>query len=74
MSASALRGMPLIERYRDFLPVTDATPIISMGEGATPLVPLTKLSECLDLDVHVKLEGLNPTGSFKDRGMCFAMS
>jgi threonine synthase len=66
--------MPLIERYRDFLPITDATPVISMGEGATPLVPLTKLSECLELDVHVKLEGLNPTGSFKDRGMCFAMS
>jgi threonine synthase len=66
--------MPLIERYREFLPVTDATPVISMGEGATPLVRLDALSECLELDVHVKLEGLNPTGSFKDRGMCFAMS
>lgn len=74
MSTAALRGMPLIERYRDFLPVTDATPVISMGEGATPLVRLGKLSECLELDVHVKMEGLNPTGSFKDRGMCFAMS
>jgi len=74
MTASALRGTPLIERYREFLPMTDATPVISMGEGATPLVRLDKLSECLELDVHVKLEGLNPTGSFKDRGMCFAMS
>jgi threonine synthase len=64
----------LIERYREFLPVTDATPVISMGEGATPLVRLDKLSDCLELDVRVKLEGLNPTGSFKDRGMCFAMS
>jgi threonine synthase len=74
MSPAALRGTPLIERYREFLPVTDATPVISMGEGATPLVRLDSLSECLGLDVHVKLEGLNPTGSFKDRGMCFAMS
>jgi len=63
VSAAALRGMPLIERYREFLPVTEATPVISMGEGATPLVRLDKLSECLELDVHVKLEGLNPTGS-----------
>lgn len=74
MSTSALRGMPLIERYRDFLPVSDATPVTSIGEGATPLVRLDKLSECLGLDVHVKLEGLNPTGSFKDRGMCLAIS
>ena len=74
MTSSALRGTPLIERYREFLPMTDATPVISMGEGATPLVRLDKLSECLELDVHVKLEGLNPTASFKDRGMTTAMS
>ncbi len=74
MTSSALRGTPLIERYREFLPMTDDTPVISMGEGATQLVRLDKLSECLELDVHVKLERLNPTGSIKDRGMCFAMS
>jgi len=45
-----------------------------MGEGSTPLVPLPKLSACLQLDVYVKLEGLNPTGSFKDRGMTLAIS
>jgi threonine synthase len=68
------RNLPLIERYRDYLPVSDATPVISMGEGSTPLVPLPKLSACLELDIHVKLEGLNPTGSFKDRGMTLAIS
>ncbi len=74
MTNPALRGLPLIERYREFLPVTDATPVISMGEGATPLVRLDALSGRLGLDVWAKLEGLNPTGSFKDRGMCVAMS
>ena len=64
----------LIERYRDLLPVTGATPIISLGEGDTPLVHLDKLSACLDLEIHVKLEGMNPTGSFKDRGMTMALS
>jgi threonine synthase len=64
----------LIDRYREFLPVTDTTPVVSLGEGATPLVRLDRLSECLELDVHVKLEGMNPTGSFKDRGMTMALS
>lgn len=68
------RNLPLIERYREYLPVSGATPVISMGEGSTPLVPLAKLSACLDLDIHVKLEGLNPSGSFKDRGMTLAIS
>ena len=68
------RNLPLIERYREYLPVSDATPVVSMGEGSTPLVPLTKLSACLELDIYVKLEGLNPTGSFKDRGMTLAIS
>ncbi len=68
------RNVPLIDRYREYLPVSDITPVISMGEGSTPLVPLPKLSACLQLDVHVKLEGLNPTGSFKDRGMTLAIS
>ncbi len=64
----------LIDRYRDLLPVTDATPVISLGEGDTPLVRLDRLSERLQLDVYVKLEGMNPTGSFKDRGMTVALS
>ena len=64
----------LIDRYRDLLPVTDATPVVSLGEGDTPLVRLDKLSERLQLDVFVKLEGMNPTGSFKDRGMTVALS
>ncbi len=68
------RNVPLIDRYREYLPVSDTTPVISMGEGSTPLVPLPKLSALLQLDVHVKLEGLNPTGSFKDRGMTLAIS
>ena len=68
------RNVPLIDRYREYLPVSDTTPVISMGEGSTPLVPLPKLSACLQLDVYVKLEGLNPTGSFKDRGMTLAIS
>ncbi|MGD9572635.1 MAG: threonine synthase [Thermoleophilia bacterium] len=66
--------IPLIERYREFLPVTDATPVVSLGEGGTPLVPLPRLSERLGLSVHAKFEGMNPTGSFKDRGMTMAVS
>jgi threonine synthase len=64
----------LIERYRDLLPVTDVTPVVSLGEGSTPLVRLDRLSERLELDIWVKLEGMNPTGSFKDRGMTVALS
>jgi threonine synthase len=66
--------IPLIDRYREFLPVSDATPIVSLGEGATPLVPLPRLSERLGLEVHAKVEGMNPTASFKDRGMTLAVS
>ncbi len=64
----------LIERYRDFLPVSDSTPIVSMGEGGTPLVHLARLSARLGVEVHAKVEGQNPTGSFKDRGMTMAVS
>jgi threonine synthase len=64
----------LIERYRDRLPVTDATPIITLGEGWTPLIHAPRLSALTGLDVHLKYEGLNPTGSFKDRGMTMAVS
>jgi threonine synthase len=67
----------LIEKYRDFLPVSKATPIVSLGEGFTPLVKANKLPAKLGLpklNLYFKLEGLNPTGSFKDRGMTMAIS
>ncbi len=64
----------LIHRYRDRLPVTDATPVVTLGEGRTPLLPAPRISELTGLDVHLKYEGLNPTGSFKDRGMTMAVS
>ncbi|TCV90369.1 threonine synthase [Sulfurirhabdus autotrophica] len=66
----------LIERYRDRLPVTTNTPIISLGEGNTPLIELKHLPKLVKKDVRilVKFEGLNPTGSFKDRGMTMAVT
>ena len=64
----------LIEEYRDRLPVTADTPVITLLEGATPLVPARVLSEITGCDVHLKVEGANPTGSFKDRGMTMAIS
>jgi threonine synthase len=68
---------PLIERYRQYLPVTGETPIVTLGEGNTPLVQAVNLPRLLgapSLKLHFKLEGLNPTGSFKDRGMTLAIS
>jgi threonine synthase len=64
----------LIEAYRDRLPVTDATPVITLHEGNTPLVPAPELAARTDCDVYLKVEGANPTGSFKDRGMTVAVS
>ncbi|VAX35772.1 Threonine synthase [hydrothermal vent metagenome] len=64
----------LINKYRNFLPVTDKTPIVSLHEGNTPLILSEDLSQELGLKVYLKYEGLNPTGSFKDRGMTMAMS
>jgi threonine synthase len=64
----------LIEAYRDRLPVSDATPVITLREGGTPLLPAPYLSERVDANVLLKYEGLNPTGSFKDRGMTVAIS
>ncbi|MBV9022285.1 MAG: threonine synthase [Streptomycetaceae bacterium] len=63
-----------IEEYRDRLPVTDATPVVTLLEGGTPLVPAQLLSERTGCDVYLKVEGANPTGSFKDRGMTMAIS
>jgi threonine synthase len=64
----------LIEAYRDRLPVTDATPVVTLHEGNTPLVPAPLLSQRTGCDVWLKVEGANPTGSFKDRGMTVAVS
>ena len=64
----------LIEAFRDRLPVTDATPVITLHEGNTPLVPAPVLSARTGCDVYLKVEGANPTGSFKDRGMTMAVS
>ena len=64
----------LIERYRERLPVTDATPVVSLGEGATPLLHAPRISRRLGIELHLKWEGANPTGSFKDRGMTVAIS
>jgi threonine synthase len=64
----------LIEAYRDRLPVTDATPVVTLHEGNTPLVPAPVLSVKTGCNVYLKVEGANPTGSFKDRGMTLAVS
>jgi len=66
----------LIDRYRDRLPVHDDTRIISLGEGNTPLIRLNNIPRIVgkEVDIYVKYEGLNPTGSFKDRGMTMAVT
>ncbi len=65
----------LLDRYAAFLPLTDAAPRLSLGEGATPLVHAERLGEAWGIpDLHLKLEGANPTGSFKDRGMVMAVA
>ena len=71
------QGQPwpgVIAAYRDHLPVSAATPVVTLLEGGTPLVDAPRLSERTGARVLLKLEGLNPTGSFKDRGMTVAMS
>ncbi|MGC1480378.1 MAG: threonine synthase [Chthoniobacterales bacterium] len=64
----------VISRYHEYLPVNDATPVISLNEGSTPLIYSPRLSERSGRRVFLKFEGLNPTGSFKDRGMTMAVS
>src|SRR6266513_6097194 len=70
------RGRGVIEHYREYLPVSESTPIISLGEGDTPLIYSSRLSKRIGrgCDVFVKNEGVNPTCSFKDRGMTLAVS
>ncbi|MFG2002080.1 threonine synthase [Spirillospora sp. NPDC048911] len=75
MNATARRGWRgLIEEYRDRLPVTDQTPVVTLLEGGTPLVPANRVSQLTGCEVYLKVEGANPTGSFKDRGMTMAIS
>ncbi|NRQ37724.1 threonine synthase [Nonomuraea sp. NN258] len=64
----------LIEEYRERLPVTTKTPVITLLEGGTPLVPAHRVSALTGCEVYLKVEGANPTGSFKDRGMTMAIS
>ncbi|WP_377889338.1 threonine synthase [Alkalihalobacillus sp. R86527] len=64
----------LLKHYADYLPVTEETPSLTLNEGNTPLLKLNTLSEELGVSLHVKIEGANPTGSFKDRGMVMAVA
>lgn len=74
-SMQKTRGtLGVISRYREYLPVTEATPIVSLSEGSTPLIHARELSELVQAEVYLKYEGLNPTCSFKDRGMTVAIS
>ncbi|MFD8197822.1 threonine synthase [Streptomyces wuyuanensis] len=74
MSTRTHQWRGIIEEYRDRLPVTDTTPVVTLGEGGTPLVFAQTLSEATGCDVYLKVEGANPTGSFKDRGMTMAIT
>lgn len=70
------KRIPLIERYREFLPVSDSTPVVSLLEGFTPLIRADRLASRISdkITLYLKFEGMNPTGSFKDRGMTMALS
>jgi threonine synthase len=70
------RWRGVIEEYRKFLPVTERTPVITLGEGNTPLIRASRLAKTIapGIDLYLKFEGANPTGSFKDRGMTMAIS
>src|SRR5690625_5409044 len=70
--ARAWRGV--VEEYRDRLPVPANTSVVTLMEGGTPLVPATRVSELTGCEVFLKVEGLNPTASFKDRGMTMAIT
>lgn len=72
--AASRQWRGVIREYADRLDVTDATPVVTLGEGGTPLLPAPALSRRTGADVWVKFEGMNPTGSFKDRGMTMAVT
>ena len=67
-------GGGIIHRYREWLPVPDDARVITLGEGSTPLIPAPVLSDKTGCEVYLKVEGANPTASFKDRGMTVAVS
>lgn len=71
---SASVTVALIERFRSRLPVSERTPVVSLGEGSTPLLPAPRLSRLLGAELWLKWEASNPTGSYKDRGMTVAVS
>jgi threonine synthase len=74
-TAAAASRPTLVSRYRAYLPITDATPELTLGEGFTPLVRLERIGRQIGLtNLHAKVEGQNPTGSFKDRGMVVAVA
>lgn len=73
-TATSPERVPLIERYRDRLPLDAGAPVVTLLEGSTPLIHAPRLSERLEIETHLKFEGMNPTGSFKDRGMTLAVS
>jgi threonine synthase len=75
-TATPARNQGVIRRYAQYLPVTDATPVITLNEGSTPLVPAPNFVEAIGgrFSLYLKYEGLNPTCSFKDRGMTLAVS
>jgi len=66
--------MGLLDKYKEYLPITANTPLLTLHEGNTPLIHAPKLSEQFNLEIYFKYEGLNPTGSFKDRGMVMAVA
>jgi threonine synthase len=66
--------VPLIERFRERLPLSDGDPVVTLNEGSTPLIEAPRLSERIGVRAYLKFEGANPTGSFKDRGMTVAVS
>ncbi|MEX0894006.1 MAG: threonine synthase [Gemmatimonadota bacterium] len=76
MTTSGANVVPgVISRYREFLPVSAGTPALSLGEGGTPLLPARRLAAWVGVaELHLKYEGMNPTGSFKDRGMVVAVA
>ncbi len=75
LTTGAIGRPRLMERYRRFLPITDATPALTLGEGATPLVHAERLGAAIGApNLYLKVEGQNPTGSFKDRGMVVAVA
>jgi threonine synthase len=69
-----MRWPGLLEAYKEFLPINDETPLLTLHEGNTPLIKLENISKEWDVELYVKFEGANPTGSFKDRGMVMAVA